>query len=47
VQRFADYNDKFLAHFIHSMQKLSLLDVLTGKQGEIRRYCRFVNPPPL
>lgn len=45
VKRFADYNHKFIAQFIRSMQKLSLLDLLTGQQGEIRQYCRYVNPP--
>ncbi|XP_012483010.1 peroxidase 24 [Gossypium raimondii] len=34
----------FFAAFARSMRKMAAIDVLTGKDGEIRRNCRVVNP---
>ncbi|MBA0577465.1 hypothetical protein Golob_024139, partial [Gossypium lobatum] len=34
----------FFAEFARSMRKMAAIDVLTGKDGEIRRNCRVVNP---
>ncbi|CAN6206283.1 unnamed protein product [Urochloa humidicola] len=42
VDEFQD-QEKFLAAFAASIQKMGAMDVLTGNQGEIRRNCRVVN----
>lgn len=43
VDRFAKDQDYFFKVFASSMQKLSLLNVQTGRKGEIRRRCDQVN----
>ncbi|KAK2365694.1 Peroxidase superfamily protein [Trifolium repens] len=43
VERFAADQDRFFKVFASSMQKLSLLGVMTGRKGEIRRRCDQIN----
>ncbi|KEH16184.1 putative peroxidase [Medicago truncatula] len=43
VERFAKDQDYFFKVFASSMQKLSLLNVQTGRKGEIRRRCDQIN----
>jgi len=43
VTKEIDSEGDFLADFIIAMEKLIELDVITGKDGEIRQKCVFVN----
>ncbi|KAK7381364.1 hypothetical protein VNO78_34000 [Psophocarpus tetragonolobus] len=43
VESFAKDQNKFFQVFAHAMQKLSLLNVQTGRKGEIRRRCDQIN----
>ncbi|KAG8372282.1 hypothetical protein BUALT_Bualt12G0050100 [Buddleja alternifolia] len=44
VRSFAKNENLFRQSFVKAMIKMSQIQVLTGKAGEIRRNCRVVNP---
>ncbi|XP_073157930.1 peroxidase 44-like [Henckelia pumila] len=46
VKNFASNRVPFGVNFANAMIKLSKVDVLVGKVGEIRKNCRVFNPPP-
>ncbi|KAH1208888.1 U3 snoRNP-associated protein-like [Glycine max] len=43
VNSFGSNQTLFYEHFKVSMIKMSIIEVLTGSQGEIRKHCNFVN----
>jgi peroxidase len=43
VNSFANSQNVFFQNFINSMIKMGNIDVLTGKKGEIRKQCNFIN----
>lgn len=43
VEKFGADQNEFFRVFAHSMQKLSVLGVKTGRRGEIRRRCDQIN----
>lgn len=43
VARYANNNAFFKRQFVRAMVKMGAVDVLTGRNGEIRRNCRRFN----